>query len=138
MNKEKLVALLSGIIFGIGLSISGMTDIKKVKGFLDIFGNWDGSLMFVLGGAVTVTFFLFPFITKRETSFFGNKLALPTKKELDVKLILGAIIFGIGWGLGGLCPGPAITNLSTGNPMIFVFVFFMIIGFLVNDKILNK
>ena len=121
-----LVSLIAGLLFGFGLALSGMVSPGKVIGFLDLTGNWDPSLAFVMGGGVLVTVISFRFLLKRSTPFFGGEFKLPTKKDLDKRLVIGAILFGLGWGLGGLCPGPALSSLAYGNMKIVVFVLSMI------------
>ncbi|MGK7943959.1 MAG: DUF6691 family protein [Microcystaceae cyanobacterium] len=125
--KQKLIALLSGLLFGVGLSLSQMIDRNRVLGFLDIAGNWDPTLIFVLGGAVGVTVILFRFVLRLPQPIFADKFYLPTKKDIDLPLILGAAIFGIGWGIGGYCPGPAITALilKSLNPILFIGSFIL-------------
>jgi len=124
-NKQNIIALISGLLFGLGLAVSQMIDREKVIGFLDITGDWDVTLMFVLGGAVGVTIITFRFILPSEHPLFDRQFYLPTRKDIDSKLIWGAIIFGIGWGISGFCPGPAVTSLVqlTLNPVIFIFAF---------------
>lgn len=121
-NKQNIVALISGLLFGLGLSISQMIDRQRVIGFLDVMGKWDITLMFVLGGAVGVTVITFRFILPLKHPIFDQKFYLPTRNDIDVKLILGAVIFGIGWGISGFCPGPAVTSLVqlSLNPIIFI------------------
>ena len=126
-----IISLISGLLFGYGLALSGMVSPSKVVGFLDLTGNWDPSLAFVMGGGVIVTAISFRFILKRPMPFFGKQFQLPTKKDLDKYLISGAVLFGVGWGLGGLCPGPALSSLAYGNVKIFVFVAAMIVGIIV-------
>ncbi|MGF1540218.1 MAG: DUF6691 family protein [Pleurocapsa sp.] len=123
--KQNLIALLSGLLFGFGLSLSQMIDRDRVLGFLDVAGNWDPTLLFVLGGAVGVTVIAFRFVLRLPKPIFGNKFYLPTKKDLDRSLILGAAIFGIGWGIAGYCPGPGIAALvlGIGNPVLFIIAF---------------
>ena len=123
--KQNVVALLSGLLFGLGLSLSQMIDRDRVLGFLDITGNWDSTLLFVLGGAVGVTIIAFRFVLRLPQPIFGDKFYLPTRKDIDRSLILGAAIFGIGWGIAGYCPGPGITALVLGiwNPVLFVIAF---------------
>ena len=111
------VALLSGLLFGLGLIISGMVNPGKVIGFLDLAGDWDPSLLFVMGGGVAVTTATFWLVLRRERPLFEKKFFLPTKADLDGRLLIGAALFGIGWGVGGLCPGPAITALATLDPL---------------------
>ena len=117
-----------GILFGLGLSISEMTDPARVIGFLDIAGRWDPTLICVMGGALAVTLPLFPWIQKRQKTLFGEPLQLPSQTRIDARLIIGAAIFGIGWGLAGLCPGPALANLASASPGIALFVLAMIAG----------
>jgi len=138
MNKQTIVALISGLLFGLGLSISQMVDRERVLGFLDVAGKWDATLMFVLGGAVGVTLITFRFILKLKHPLFEQKFYLPTRQDIDLKLILGAVIFGIGWGIGGYCPGPAVTSLVqlSINPFIFLIAF--IIGSLGYAKIMGS
>ena len=121
-------ALLSGMIFGVGLILSGMNDPSKVIGFLDITGNWDPSLAFVLGGAVSVGLLVFPFATKRQQSLLGEVMHLPTATQIDRRLVLGSITFGVGWGLGGYCPGPALASLAYGGFKPLIFVISMLVG----------
>ncbi|MBD64842.1 MAG: YeeE/YedE family protein [Halobacteriovoraceae bacterium] len=118
--KTFFISLISGIIFAIGLSISGMINPHKVKGFLDIFGNWDYSLAFVMGGAVGLNYFTF--------KYFEKKHELNTPTAIDKNLIIGSALFGIGWGLIGICPGPGIVNLINFDLGILVFVVAMLLG----------
>ncbi len=122
-----LVGLISGVLFAIGLVISGMVNPNKVKGFLDIFGQWDPSLLFVMGGAVGFNFISFKYIQARKPMCVPDHF-LPTKTELDKNLIAGAALFGIGWGLIGICPGPAIVNFVTLDTSIFLFIISMFVG----------
>lgn len=122
------IPFLSGIIGAIGLGISGMMSPDKVKSFLDITRNFDPSLMFVMAGGIAVYAIGFFFIKKREQTVLGDVFSLPTKKELDIRLIGGAVLFGIGWAIAGICPGPAIANLATLDLRVIVFIVFMIIG----------
>jgi uncharacterized membrane protein YedE/YeeE len=123
--KEKLMSLFAGVVFGLGLSLSQMIDRDRVLGFLDVTGVWDPTLLFVLLGAVAVTVIAFRFILRLPQPIFANQFHLPTKKEIDVPLIVGSAIFGIGWGIAGYCPGPGITALVLGiwNPVLFVIAF---------------
>lgn len=116
-----VMALLVGLVFGVGLIISGMTDPAKVIGFLDLAGNWDPSLAFVMGGAILVGVIAFGFAGKRERSLLGAAMRLPTATKIDRRLVLGSLAFGAGWGLAGYCPGPALASLAYGEakPMIF-------------------
>ena len=133
--SEKLFSLLSGIIFGVGLVISGMTNPEKVTGFLSITHNWDASLIFVMGGAVITAGPFFYLLKNKETSALGNQINLPKKQKIDKKTIIGASLFGIGWGLVGLCPGPAISALATLDPIAFVFLISMAAGVLAKKNI---
>ncbi|MFG6559592.1 DUF6691 family protein [Sulfitobacter sp. 1A15299] len=126
---KQLFALLSGLLFGIGLIVSGMADPAKVLNFLDIFGTWDPSLAFVMGGAIAVTAPGFAWLFRsRQTPYFDRKFRLPTRNDLEPKLLTGAAIFGIGWGLGGFCPGPALTALPLAASGTLIFVPFMLGG----------
>ena len=124
-------ALGAGFVFGIGLWISGMANPKKVLAFLDVTGYWDASLMLVMAGAVAVTLALFRLVLKREKPALADNFDLPAGKVIDLPLLAGAAIFGVGWGIGGYCPGPAITALSTLTPESLVFVVAMVAGGLV-------
>ena len=123
-----LGALLSGLVFGFGLVVSGMTQPAKVLGFLDIFGVWDPTLALVMGAALAVSLPGFYFARRRTRPLFAAHFRWPTRNEIDAKLIGGAALFGIGWGLVGLCPGPAIVNLATLMPQVFLFVVAMAVG----------
>ena len=123
-----LSTLIAGLIFGTGLILSGMANPIKVQNFLDFFGNWDPSLALVMGGAILVTMPGFWLVQKRKTPFFNNVFNLPTRTDFDFRLLAGAAIFGIGWGLGGFCPGPAVTSLSLAAKGTLVFVPAMLIG----------
>lgn len=127
MNST-LSALLAGAIFGLGLILSEMVNPKRVQGFLDITGNWDPTLLFVMGGALLVTGVGYKLIFARGKPLFAQTFAVPTKRMIDRRLIIGAILFGMGWGLSGLCPGPAIVGLSTFNTDVVIFVVAMIAG----------
>ena len=112
---KTLSTLISGLVFGIGLILSGMINPLKVQNFLDLFGTWDPSLAFVMGGAIIVTMPGFWLVQKRTKPFFNDKFYIPKAKDFDTRLMFGAGIFGVGWGLGGLCPGPALTSISISN-----------------------
>ncbi len=128
---HRLSEFAVGLLFGLGLLISGMTDPGKVLGFLDLAGAWDPSLALVMGGAIVVGFFAFGSAKKRTTSFLGGALHLPTAKDIDKRLVIGGLLFGAGWGLAGFCPGPGIVTMATGEPKAAVFVAAMIAGMLV-------
>jgi uncharacterized protein len=123
-----LSIFISGMIFGLGLAVSQMTDPERVIGFLDIAGRWDPTLLFVMTGALAVTMPTFPLILRRERALNGEKFRLPIKSKIDPPLVVGAAIFGVGWGIGGFCPGPALAALGTGAPAVIVFVIAMIAG----------
>ncbi len=132
---EWAVALVSGVIFGVGLAVAGMTRPEKVRGFLDFTGAWDPSLAFVMGGAVLVHALAFRLITRRKSPVFAAKFALPTRRDLDAKLLAGAALFGVGWGLGGFCPGPGITSLVGGAAPVAFFVLAMLVGIAVTARL---
>jgi uncharacterized membrane protein YedE/YeeE len=123
-----IAALGSGLVFGLGLVISGMTQPSKVLGFLDVFGNWDPTLAIVMACALVVTAPGFALLRRRDASILGVVLDWPTRRTIDRSLLGGAALFGIGWGLVGLCPGPALANLAGLSPKIFGFVIAMAIG----------
>ncbi len=132
-----LISLLSGILFAIGLGISGMMNTEKVKGFLDLTGDWDPSLALVMGGALLVTVITYPFIIKKKSPMCETDFSLPTNKEITKEIIIGPALFGIGWGLIGLCPGPAIANLLNGGMAIVIFTGVMIASMVITDKVTN-
>jgi len=126
-----LIAFIAGGFFGAGLLISGMTDTAKVQGWLDVFGNWDPTLAFVMGGAVIPMAIAWLVRRSRTMSLTGLALPPPPSREIDGKLIGGSILFGMGWGLAGLCPGPSIAALSYGGPGLYAFVAAMLAGMLI-------
>jgi len=128
---NKLVALSCGTIFGIGLVISQMINPAKVLGFLNVFGEWDPSLAFVMIGALIVSSPLFHLFKKKEKPIFSESFSISQNKEIDKKLIIGSILFGAGWGLAGLCPGPAISSIALFNVSSIIFVTAMFVGFYV-------
>jgi uncharacterized membrane protein YedE/YeeE len=121
-------ALLVGILFSLGLSISEMTNPARVIGFLDIAGRWDPTLLFVMGGALAVTLPAYALILRRARPLLDSAFYLPIKRDIDRWLLIGAALFGIGWGLGGFCPGPALASLASGTPAVVLFVLAMIAG----------
>ena len=127
---RNFAGLFCGIIFGIGLSISGMINPAKVIGFLDFFGQWDPSLAFVMGGAVGVYSLGYLVVSKRQRPLFDEVFQIPTRKDIDARLISGAVLFGAGWGLAGICPGPAVTILAFGWTKAYVFFIAMAAGVL--------
>ena len=126
--KTVASSLLSGFIFGLGLAVSQMIDPARVIGFLDVAGRWDATLLFVMGGALAVTVPGFPMILSRQHPLLAPKFSLPAKTEIDRPLIIGAAIFGVGWGLAGFCPGPALAALASLSPSVVLFVAAMIAG----------
>ena len=128
---NRLSEFLVGLIFGMGLLLSGMTNPSKVIGFLDITGMWDPSLVMVMGGAIFVGFFVFAFIKKRTVNFLGGALHLPKSDQIDKPLMIGASLFGLGWGLAGFCPGPAIVSMAQGQDKALIFVLSMLLGMIV-------
>ena len=126
---NKIISLLSGIVFGIGLVISEMINPQKVLGFLDIFGNWDPSLAFVMIGALIISTPAFHLIKRKNKPLLEEKFNYSSNKSVDQRLIYGSILFGAGWGLGGLCPGPAISSLALLNWQSILLVTSMFIGF---------
>ncbi len=125
---SKLMALVAGLVFGIGLTVSQMVNPAKVLAFLDVTGNWDPSLAFVMGGALLVTFVGYRLAWRRPKPLLGERFALPTARQIDLPLIAGAVLFGVGWGLVGLCPGPAIAALTLGGWPVLLFVGAMVAG----------
>lgn len=123
-----LTAFLSGLIFGVGLLVSGMAEPAKVIGFLDITGAWDPSLALVMGGAVLAGLLAFRLAGRRATTYLGLPLTLPTARRIDRRLVGGSLVFGVGWGLVGLCPGPALVDLGAGHWQAAVFVAAMLTG----------
>jgi uncharacterized membrane protein YedE/YeeE len=125
---KNVIALVCGLVFGIGLAVSGMTDTAKVLGFLDVFGRWIPDLAFVMGGAVCVTLLAFPLVLRRARPLLAPKFSLPTNQAIDRRLLGGAVIFGIGWGIYGYCPGPAVSALLYLDWKTAVFVAAMLFG----------
>ena len=132
---KALPALISGVLFGLGLTLSGMSDPAKVQGFLNITGNWVPDLIFVMGGAVVVTVLLTPLVLKRPMPLMAESFSLPLTATLDKRLTAGAILFGIGWGLSGYCPGPAVVSLLYGYESTFIFFIAMLLGMSLEGRI---
>lgn len=126
--KRLLPPLASGTLFGAGLTLSGMTDPVRVRGFLDLFGAWDPTLAFVMVGAVAVMALAWRIRARMSAPWFGDKFSLPDRSDLDPKLIVGAALFGIGWGLAGLCPGPALASLALSPAAVLPFVVALFAG----------
>ena len=129
-----LAALVCGTLFGVGLAMSGMTDTAKVIGFLDLFGNWDFDLAFVMGGAILVTALGFPLVTKRPKPLFAESFEIPANKQIDPRLIIGGILFGVGWGLYGYCPAPGMAALIYGHSGALYFTAAMFAGMWVQAR----
>lgn len=125
---QRLSEFTVGLLFGLGLILSGMTDPRKVLGFLDLAGDWDPSLALVMGGAIAVGVLAFALAKRRGSSLLGSPLHLPTNTRLDRRLILGSLAFGIGWGMAGLCPGPAMVSMAAGQGKALLFVLAMLAG----------
>jgi uncharacterized membrane protein YedE/YeeE len=130
---NRVVEFLVGLLFGLGLILSGMTDPGKVVGFLDLAGAWDPSLAFVMGGAIVVSLFGFLFARRRTKAFLGDAMQLPTGRDIDRPLVVGSLVFGVGWGLAGFCPGPALVSLGGGHWQALVFVLAMLAGMALHD-----
>jgi uncharacterized membrane protein YedE/YeeE len=128
-----LSAFAAGLVFGIGLILSGMTDPGKVIGFLDLAGRWDPSLAFVMGGAIVVGTFAFALTGRRGRTFLGGALQLPARRDIDARLVSGSVVFGIGWGLAGFCPGPALVAFGAGINQAAIFVAAMLGGMVIYD-----
>lgn len=135
--KLSISTFFAGLIFGAGLTVSQMVNPSKVIAFLDIFGAWDPSLAFVMGGALLVSFIGYRFVLKSSAPLFDETFRLPTRKDIDAPLIIGAAIFGIGWGLAGLCPGPALASLSFAGQNGLIFVASML-GSIVVFRMVRK
>jgi len=136
--KVAISTFVAGLIFGAGLTVSQMVNPDKVISFLDVAGNWDPSLGFVMASALIVTFVGYKFVLKKPSPFFESKFKLPTRKDIDPPLILGAALFGIGWGMAGLCPGPALSSLSFAGTNSFIFVAAMLVSIVAVRVIRSK
>ena len=132
---KNVLALISGLVFGFGLILSGMANPAKVIGFLDLAGSWDPSLAFVMGGAIAIGFFAFKYAETRDTTFLGEELNLPRNNTIDKRLIGGSLVFGAGWGLGGFCPGPGLVSLGMGYSGGIIFALSMVVGMLAFELI---
>ena len=129
------IALLRGLVFGIGLIVSGMTDPAKIKGFLDLFGAWDPSLALVMTGAIAVGVLAFARAKRQPLSWSGAPIELPTSTLIDRRLVIGGLLFGAGWGIAGYCPGPAIVAAASGSMAAVVFVIAMLAGMTLHDRL---
>lgn len=125
---KSLTAFLVGLVFALGLGISGMTQSQVVKRFLDVFGNWNPALLGVMVGAISIHFVFFRFITKMKTPLLDTQFYIPSAKSIDKNLVLGSALFGLGWGWSGICPGPGIVSSMSGNISIIIFVASMLSG----------
>lgn len=132
------IAIASGLVFGLGLIAGGMTDPLKVKGFLDLFGRWDPSLALVMGGAIAVGVFAFAAAKRRTRSWSGDPMDLPTSRLIDARLVGGGLLFGIGWGIAGFCPGPAVVAMGSGLDAAWIFAIAMLGGMLLHDLLLRR
>ena len=121
-------SLLAGLVFGLGLIVSGMADPAKVLGFLDLSGAWDPSLALVMAGAVAVSALAFAVAKNRTVSFLGSAMRLPSSRDIDRRLVIGSVVFGLGWGVAGFCPGPGLVTLGAGEIKALVFVVSMLVG----------
>jgi uncharacterized protein len=128
INMRNILALAVGLLFGVGLCLSGMTEPAKVLGFLDVAGLWDPSLAFVMGGAVLVSLVGFGLAKRRRLALDGEPMQIPTSRVIDQPLIIGSLLFGVGWGLAGICPGPGIVDVGFLDPRALIFVLAMAIG----------
>ncbi|MBT8141061.1 MAG: YeeE/YedE family protein [Gammaproteobacteria bacterium] len=135
--KIRSSALFAGALFGVGLSVSGMANPDKVMNFLNLLGQWDASLVFVLGGAVVTTFIGYRLSWKRKAPLFEDQFYLPTKTMVDKQLLIGAALFGAGWGMTGFCPGPALAGLAFGHYEPWLFTGSMLLGYFIIEKFIN-
>ena len=131
---NNLFGFVSGLVFGIGLILAGMTEPLKVKGFLDLAGAWDPSLALVMAGAIALGAVAFARARRRERSWTGAPMEIPTNRSVDRRLIAGGVLFGVGWGIAGFCPGPALVALGSGMGSAGIFVAAMLIGMVIHDK----
>jgi len=125
---KAIIGFITGLVFSLGLTLSGMTDPARVVGFLDVAGDWDPTLIFVLGGAVITTFIGYRLVWRRGTPLLGERFQLPRRRDIDGRLLLGAALFGVGWGLSGYCPGPAIVSSSAMSLPLAGFLLAMLLG----------
>jgi uncharacterized membrane protein YedE/YeeE len=132
--KQHVIIFLSGLLFALGLGVSGMTDADKVIHFLNPFGGWDPSLMFVMVGGIAIHLLLFRLILRRPSPIYASDFRLPDAKDIDRRLVLGSLVFGAGWGLGGFCPGPGLVSAAGGGAEAITFVVAMIAGMLIFER----
>jgi len=133
--RTLLAAIGAGLVFGAGLALSDMTNPAKIQNFLDLFGTWDPSLAFVMGGALAVSALGYRVARRRGAPLLAGTFTLPTRRDIDPELLAGAALFGIGWGLGGLCPGPSLAGLLQGVPGIYIFVAAMLAGIVIHREV---
>lgn len=138
MSAARLCTFVCGLLFGLGLGISGMTDADRVIGFLDVFGDWDPSLIFVMVGAIAVHLVLYRWILKRPSPLYSKRFRLPTSLDVDSPLIIGAALFGIGWGLGGVCPGPGLVSGAALSVEVSTFIGAMAAGMVVFQLVYRR
>ena len=130
-----MTTFVGGFVFALGLGLSGMTDTGKVIGFLNLAGDWDPSLAFVMMGAIAMHLTLYRIILRRQSPLWGDRFHVPTRRDISPQLVVGAAIFGVGWGLGGYCPGPGLVSLAAVGPSALVFVLFMIAGMVLQEVV---
>lgn len=135
---RKLTALMAGLIFGLGLYLSGMTNPAKVLAFLDLAGDWDPSLALVMAGALAVSSVAFYIARRRQVSLLGAPFQIPTNRKIDRRLVLGSLLFGMGWAIAGLCPGPALALLLTGHWQVVAFTLAMLVGMLIFEGLESR
>ncbi len=135
---KNIIAMLLGSLFSLGLMFSGMSNPKKVLDFLDISGNWDASLAFVMGGAILVAFLPFQYAMRTQKTIFNEQIDLPKATQVDLKLLLGALLFGMGWGIAGICPAPALTLIGLGYYQALYFIVAMFAGMYVYAKTIGR
>ncbi len=137
-DRSLVIALVSGLLFALGLGLSGMTNPAKVLNFLDVFGAWDPSLAFVMAGAIAVYLPVYRLLKGRSRPLLADRFHWPTKSDIDRDLVVGSILFGIGWGIAGLCPGPAVVSLATGEGPILAFGVAMLLGMLAQRQLMRR
>lgn len=136
--KNNLFGFLSGLIFGLGLILAGMANPLKVKAFLDLAGAWDPSLALVMAGAIAVGILAFAQARRQRVSWLGEHIEIPSNRTIDTRLLLGGVLFGIGWGIGGFCPGPALVALGSGMGEAGIFTAAMLLGMLLHDQFMAR
>lgn len=137
-KRSHVVAFFSGLLFAIGLGVAGMTNPAKVLAFLDVFGEWDPSLALVMAGAILVYAPTYRWLAGKPAPKFADRFHWPSKRDVDVSLVVGSTLFGIGWGIAGYCPGPAIVAATSGHPTVLLFVAAMALGMLAGGRVLRR